>query len=309
MRELTGKSVVVTGAGRGIGEAYARCLADLGAAVVVNDLDAEAACSVVESIREAGGNAIADDGDIGDWDKAGATIQCCIDAFGAIDGLVNNAAWFGMGTLDETDPAEIARFLSANIAGTMHCAAHALPLMRARGRGSIVNITSGAHMGVPAMGLYAATKGAVASLTYCWALELQGSGIRVNCVSPNAHTRMAEIGERYFASHGIADAPHSTIPPEANAGVVAYLMSDASAGVNGQIVRIENRELSLVAHPVVALPLKVRAEGWDFAAVRQAFETTLQSAQLPIGIIGANIAGFAPASTLWAEAEAQKSAS
>src|ERR1700682_2092978 len=104
MAVLEGKEVVNTGSGRGIGAACAKVAARQGASVVVNDIDAEPANETVAAIQAAGGKAVACVADITQWDEAGRLIQSCIDAFGKIDGLVNNAALFHTARIDKFDP-------------------------------------------------------------------------------------------------------------------------------------------------------------------------------------------------------------
>ena len=215
---LTGKAVVITGSGRGIGAASAKGVARQGASVVVNDVDADAANSTVEAIRAEGGVAVACIADITDWDESRRLIQSCIDAFGKIDGLVNNAALFHHGRLDELDRKALRALVDVNIIGTMYCASHAVKPMLAQGSGSIVNFTSDLHMGVATLGIYAATKGAVASMVYTWSLELAGTGVRVNAVSPSGATRMVlqAFDDETQARQAFSKFP----PPEANSPVV-----------------------------------------------------------------------------------------
>lgn len=284
-RALAGKAVVVTGSGRGIGAACARGIARQGAAVVVNDVDADAAAATVAAIREAGGKAVAHVADIRSWQEAGSLIDRCVDEFGAIDGLMNNAGLFAMGQLDELDEHGWQRLIDVNLIGTIHCAAHAVRHMKPRGAGSIVNVTSGAHMGIPGMGIYGATKGAVASLTYTWAMELQATGVRVNAVSPQAETRMGDITAAYLSARG-ASMPGSQQPAaEQNSPLVEYLLSDAAEAITGQIVRTEGRQLALCSHPGILMPMLSR-ETWDIDGIAEAFATDLAARQAPLGIAG-----------------------
>ncbi|MBV1688859.1 SDR family oxidoreductase [Novosphingobium sp. G106] len=298
MHELRHKVIVITGAGQGIGQAYAMRFAQLGAAIVVNDINVDAANAVATAIKDEGGQAIANGADISDWAQAGTLIGSCIDAFGRIDGLVNNAAIFSAGRLDEYEPGSFERMLSVNVLGTINCASHALRQMRKRGTGAILNVTSGAHMGVPAMGAYGASKGAVASLTYSWAAELEASGIRVNCISPMAQTAMGDAFSVYLQSRGHAGAK-CALTAASNVDVAAFLMSDDAAAIHGQIVRIEGGHLSLIAHPAVALPLMVRESGWSYEAVVDAFESDLTHRQVPVGVVGVSLGEFRPASEMW----------
>src|SRR5262245_9402269 len=142
MGMLEGKAVVVTGAGRGIGAAYARAAAQAGASVVVNDIDAEPAEDVAAGIPHAGGRATVRVADVSDWGQAEALIGHCVDEFGAIDGLVNNAGLFDMSLPGEVPEPMLRDILDVNVIGVVACTVAAVTRMRPRGVGSIVNITS-----------------------------------------------------------------------------------------------------------------------------------------------------------------------
>src|SRR4051812_42142569 len=278
---LDGKAVLVTGAGRGLGAAYARLAAAEGAAVVVNDVEADLAGEVVAAIRAAGGRAEAAVGSVADWDSAGAIVGACVEAFGAIDGLVNNAGIFRLADPTEQDPAEFRAVLEVNVLGTAYCGLHAIRAMLERGHGSIVNVTSGSHAGSAAMGAYGASKGAVASLTYCWAADLAGTGVRVNAVSPNAHTRMADTYEAYLGAAAQGQNVHKS--PVQNAPAVVYLLSDASTALHGQVVRIDGDELSMIAHPTVQGHGTLNP-AWTVSSVAAAFGAGAVGPLSPVGL-------------------------
>jgi hypothetical protein len=140
------------------------------------------------------------------------------------------------------------------------------------------------------MSAYGASKGAAASFTYAWSAEMKEFNIRVNALSPMAATRMADASAAYMASKGLKKASNVSGPPaEANAPVVVYLLSDLAKDVTGQIVRIEGKELSLVSHPGVALPILERSAGWDIASVADAFTRELGKRQFPTGVVGLNV--------------------
>jgi len=274
---LTGKAIVITGAGRGLGEAYARLAVAEGASVVVNDVDREAAARVAAEL-----GAVCDDSDISSWEGAGRLVETCRNTFGRIDGLVNNAGIFRMADPRGQDPAEFRRVVEVNLLGTAYCGLHAIRAMLEQpDGGSVVNVTSGTHAGSPAMAAYGASKGGVASLTYCWAADLAGTRVRVNAVSPNAHTRMADTYERYLG--GRARGQNVGTSPASNAPAVVYLLSDAAAGITGQVVRVDGEELSLMTHPRVAVPT-VRMAEWTVAAVAAAFDRDLAHRQEAIGL-------------------------
>ena len=282
MGALDGKAIVITGAGRGLGRAYARLAAREGARVVVNDIDRSAAEGVVQSICGDGGQAIADASDISSWVGAETLISSCLSEFGTIDGLVNNAGLFYLSRPQDESPERIRSIVEVNVLGSAYCGIHALKWMMRRGRGSIVNVTSGAHAGISDQGMYGATKGAVASLTYAWAIDVAGTKVRVNAVSPIAKSRMFDT---MLAYKGPENSKDTTIQPEDNAAPVVFLLSDASAHINGQVVRISPPRLSLVAHPSEA-PAYASRENWTVADVERAFASELKESLQPLGMTG-----------------------
>lgn len=299
MTRLDGKTIIVTGAGRGIGQAYARAFARLGAIVVVNDVVPGLAEATAEAIKREGARAFAHAADISNWDEAGGLIEASITTCGRLDGLVNNGGIFRIGRIDEAiDNNDLEDLLRVNVVGTFNCAAHAVSHMKALGSGSIVNVTSGAQMGIPAMGAYGATKGAIAAFTYAWALELADSGVRVNAVSPLAFTEQSHVATAYHAARGRELKRAKLVPPDANAPLVAYLLSDRSKAINGQVVRIEDTQLSLVSHPAVMLPLITR-DAWTVDEIASAFDEDLVNRTAALGISGVEIVRSGPASAYW----------
>lgn len=285
MNSLMGKAVVITGAGSGLGAAYARHAGGLGASVVVNDISAAAAQATVDAIRAAGGNAVAHSGDVSSWSYAQSLVDACVDAFGAITGMVNNAGILRIGKILELTEADLRQMVEVNLIGTAACASHAARRMLAAGKGgSIINVASGSQAGDIALGGYGATKGGVASLTYSWAMELRGTGVRVNALSPLAETAMAAQNKALMAEQAASREVHyAALPdPAVNAPVVSFLLSDAAADINGQVIRIAGKQLSYVTHPLIADP--VLAGEWDYDAVSVAFADTLIENQQPLGL-------------------------
>lgn len=181
------KVVVITGASRGIGAATARLAARRGWSVCVNFRSAGAAAeAVVAEVEAAGGEAIAIQADTSRDDEVARLFAIIDERFGQVDALVNNAGILDRPmTVDETDTAALQRMLEINIGGCFLCLREAVRRMKGRG-GSIVNVGSRLSElgGAGGFVLYAATKGAVDSLTVGAARELASEGIRVNCVSP-----------------------------------------------------------------------------------------------------------------------------
>jgi len=285
MGMLEGKAVVITGSGRGIGAACAKACARQGALMIINDIDADVAEETAAAIRAEGGTAVACAANVSDWDDAGRLIASCIENYGKIDGLVNNAALFHLNKVWDMDPVAARRLVDANVMGPLFCTGHAVKPMRAQNSGSIVNVVSGAHMGMDGMTIYGATKGAVASMVYTWALELEGTGVRVNGLSPFGLSRMTEPAETYYDDATRAARVAEIQPAEANAPVIEFLLSDRAEGVNGQLVRMDNGDLQIYTHPALLLP-PVHRDSWTGEQVADAFDADLRHRQVPSGVQG-----------------------
>jgi NAD(P)-dependent dehydrogenase (short-subunit alcohol dehydrogenase family) len=275
---LKGRAVVVTGAGRGLGRAYALHAASEGADVVVNDVDADEAAAVASEITAAGARALAVQGSVSDWESARALIAACEGTFGTIDGLVNNAGVFHAKAPWEETEQSIRRIVEVNVLGSMFCGVHALTAMRARGAGSIVNVTSGAHLGLHEISSYGATKGAATSLTYGWALHASETGVRVNAVSPTALTRMSDPGQ--WGHTGVIP---SNPEPAVIAPVVTFLLGERASAINGQVVRLDGKILSLLSKARFGDD-RVAAETWSVDVIADAFETGALGPLMPIGM-------------------------
>jgi NAD(P)-dependent dehydrogenase (short-subunit alcohol dehydrogenase family) len=283
---LHGRAVVVTGAGRGLGRAYAIDAAQAGAAVVVNDIDAGPAEGVAGEIREAGGRAEVSAHDISDPKGAEALVGACVDSFGRLDGFVNNAGLYHETPIWEEDPGRVRRVIEVNVLGAYNCTIFAARAMR--DGGSIVNASSGGLFGFPTTATYGTSKGGVLGLTYGAALDLDARGIRVNAISPKALTRLTEdaLGRKSDPLGG-DEAPLAEIEellPEGVAPLVTFLLSDLAAGIIGQFLRFDGRKLAVV--PMAAFdehPTEV-APSWDPAALSAAFDGPLREALQPFGV-------------------------
>lgn len=289
MAVLDGKAVVVTGAGRGLGRAYALDAAAHGAAVVVNDIDRGPAEEVVREITAAGGRAMAAGGSVAEWSFAESLVQTCVSAYGKLDGLVNNAGLFY--TIDpwEDSEARIRRLVEVNVLGTMYCGVHALRQMVAQRSGSLVNITSGAHAGISLMAAYGASKGAAASFTYSTAVDVAKHNVRVNAVSPIGATRMGTaIGgvmsdEAPESPAARRDGSALGVAPETVAPLVTFLLSDLAHGITGQVVRMQDHSLSLFEHPIIVEPT-LEQPHWTPESISAAFDSTLRARLRPVGM-------------------------
>jgi NAD(P)-dependent dehydrogenase (short-subunit alcohol dehydrogenase family) len=270
---LDGKAVIVTGAGQGLGRAFAIGAAAEGAAVVVNDIDAEAAKKVVAEITGRGSRAIPCVGSVADWDGAADLVATCRKEYGAVDGLVNNAGVLRLTPAWDETEGSIRRVVEVNLLGALFVGTHAVRAMLDQGRGSIVNITSSAQLGLPAMGTYGATKGALASLTYGWSVDLGGHFVRVNAYAPVARTAMAELSPVL---------PPDIPAPADNTAVVTYLLSDLSDGITGQVIQRRGNRLIVLAHPRLT-EHGADADDWTIDHVVDRFDPVLREHQEPVG--------------------------
>lgn len=199
MGRLDDQVVIVTGAGRGIGRAYAEFLAGEGAKVVVNDKgggptglgNSEApAVEAADAIVAAGGSAVPDSHDVATEPEA--VVGTAIEAFGRVDGLVNNAGIISTAGIEEIDREEIDRMLGVHVIGSLGMVRASWPHMRQQGHGRIVNISSVSVFGIGGAPLYPTAKAAVFGLTRALAVDGASCGITVNCVMPMGASRLAD---------------------------------------------------------------------------------------------------------------------
>jgi NAD(P)-dependent dehydrogenase (short-subunit alcohol dehydrogenase family) len=273
MSFLEGKAVVITGAGRGLGRAAALHAAACGAAVVVNDIDAEPADEVVSLIEGSGGRAVTSVGSVADPGQAHAAIQRCLDEFGRIDGLVNNAGVRYQARVWEDTPERMRELIEVNVLGSLYCGSAAARAMREQGTGSIVNMASLAMVGQSTAATYASSKAAMSSMTVAWAVELAEHGVRVNALFPLAHTRMSQTDTR-------APAPPEETP-ERIAPIVTYLLCDLSSAVTGQWIRFTANKVHIVRQTSAKEPV-LRNDDWDVHDIAEAFDNQLRAALEPL---------------------------
>ncbi|MGH3992221.1 MAG: SDR family NAD(P)-dependent oxidoreductase [Pseudonocardiaceae bacterium] len=274
---LKGKAVVITGAGRGLGAAYAVHAARAGACVVVNDVEGELAEAVADRIVAEGGRAVASSQSVRDPDQASAIVERCLAQFGRVDGLVNNAGLHHEALPWAEQVDAVRELIEVNVLGVLYCGIAAARVMRRQRTGSIVNIASSSLFGQRRAGTYAASKGAVASLTYSWALDLEGLGVRVNGVCPLAWTRMVEASP---AARLRCTPEHA---PERVAPLITYLLSDRSTGITGQLIRFTGDQLHLVRQPGIKDPV-LRGADWGTEEVAAAFDGVLGEYLEPFGL-------------------------
>ncbi|MEW6705781.1 MAG: SDR family NAD(P)-dependent oxidoreductase [Pseudomonadota bacterium] len=221
-----GRVAIVTGAGGGLGRQHALALAARGAKVVVNDFapahgGAAPAEAVVQQIRAAGGEAIANGASVTDFDSVSQMVQQAVDTWGRVDILVNNAGILRDKTFAKMDLADFRLVLDVHLMGAVNCTKAVWELMRGQQYGRIVMTTSSSGLyGNFGQSNYGAAKMALVGLMQTLALEGEKYGIRVNCLAPTAHTRMTEglMPQQALAA----------LKPEAVTPGLLYLASDAA---------------------------------------------------------------------------------
>ena len=244
--DFTDKVAIVTGAGGGIGQAYAEALASAGASVVVADIAIDGAGSVAQGIIDAGGRALAVEVDVADPTSANAMAAATEEAFGGIDYLVNNAAIFGGMELDVllgVDWDYLTRFLAVNQLGALACTRACFRSMRARG-GAIVNQSStAAYMYA---GFYGLAKAGVNSLTYQLAHELGGQSIRVNAIAPGPTDTAASrsvVPEEFMGPIISSLALKRQGVPADLVGMCLFLLSDSASWITGHVFNVDGGQI------------------------------------------------------------------
>ena len=241
MSKLTGQVALVTGASKGIGAAIARTLAAEGAAVIVNYASSKAgADAVVADIAKAGGKAVAVRGDVSSAADAQALADAAVEHFGRLDILVNNSGVYEFGALEEITEEHYHKQFNVNVLGLLLVTQAAAKRMGEGG--SIVNVSSLVTRIVPpASAVYSGTKGAVDAITGVLSQELGPRRIRVNAVNPGVvsteGTQSAGIIGSEFETGAAAKTPLGRIgQPQDIASIVAFLASDDSYWLNGEIL-------------------------------------------------------------------------
>ncbi len=248
---LEGKVALITGAGAGIGRATAELFAREGASVAVVDYDAAAAQSTCAAIEAQGGRAIALPADVSQPDQVEAMVQATVQAFGGIDILFNNAGILIFGAVTDTAFADWRRVMAVNLDGVFLCSKAVIPHMRARGGGSIINMSSstGAHDGNGNAAAYVTSKGGVTLLTRCMAIDHAADHIRVNAIAPGpTDTPML----RRIMSPAEMAAFAATFParrlgqPQEIAAAALFLASDEASFVTGAVFAVDGGQTAQV---------------------------------------------------------------
>ena len=246
--DLGGKVAVVSGGSSGMGAVVCERLAASGASVVVGGRDAARTAAVVEAIRTAGGDAVAALGDVADSAQAASLVSAAIDAFGGLDIVVNAAGVIHRADAGGTSDDDWHRVMSINVDGTFFLSRTAVPVLRERGGGVIVNISSTCGLvGSAGLVAYCASKGAVTNLTRAMALDHASEGIRINAICPGSVDTPMLVSEHpdgttadeVFARN-LASIPEGRIPEPAEvADLTLFLCSDAARHVHGANISLD----------------------------------------------------------------------
>ena len=268
---LEGKSIIVTGAGRGIGRAIAMMLAESGANVLVNDVGASAqgegsdsspAAEVVADINSSGGNAVANYNSVSESENAEAIVQTCLDKFGSVDGLVNNAGILRDTIFHKMSEEQFDVVMNVHLKGSFNMSRACAPHFRAQNSGCFVHMTStSALIGNLAQANYMAAKLGVVGLSKSIALDMSRYNVRSNCISPFAYSRLigtlpSETDEQQARLKKIKQMTPEKIAPLATA-----LFGDAAADVSGQIFAVRNNEIFLMSQPRPIRSVQT-SDGW-----------------------------------------------
>jgi len=273
---LEDKVYIVAGGGRGIGKATAVYLADAGADVVVNRVSEDP--SVVETIRDRGGSAMAHFGDVSELAYTEGLIADTVDEFGRLDGVINFAGVLRDAYLLEMSGEEWDQVIDVHLRGHFSLLRNAARHWRDEADGgaldtqrSFVTVTSRQAFGSVGQLNYATAKAGVLGTTWTAATELERFNVRVNSLMPLAFTEMiAQIPEEKRPDGWTRER----MPPGKVEPVAAYLLSDEAADVTGCIVRSHADKVGLVSEPEIT-PVAFREGGWTFDSLAEEFRDTL----------------------------------
>ena len=240
------QAVIITGASSGIGRATALEFAKRGANVVVSDINEEGGKEAAERIKANGGKAIFVKTNVADWDEVQALIKACLDNYGQLDHMINNAGiGQGLHFFDQITNEHWDKTIAVNQTGVFYCMKAALSIMKGQKRGNIVNTASAAGIGAaPRMGAYAASKHAVVGMTKTAAHEFGKFGIRVNAICPTVIE--TPMGDSYLADNEeMRKIMLKSVPmrrfgqPEEVARTICWLCSEDASYLNGLALPVD----------------------------------------------------------------------
>ena len=243
--DLQGKRAVITGAAGGLGRAFAQGFAEAGAKVIVADINPDGIAETAQMIRDAGGTAEPVTVDVTSATSCSALADAARTVFGGVDVLVNNAAIYAgleRRRFEEIEETVFDKVMAVNVKGVWQMSRALTPLMRAAGRGAIVNVASATvFSGSPLWMHYVASKGAVIAMSRSMARELGDDGIRVNVIAPGFTLTEASLGlMEDAASYGVTrGALKRASEPADMVGGALYLASGLAGFITGQTLVID----------------------------------------------------------------------
>jgi NAD(P)-dependent dehydrogenase (short-subunit alcohol dehydrogenase family) len=267
---LDGQVAVITGAGRGLGRAYALAYASEGARLVVNDVDAASAASVVDEIAALGGDAVASVDTVAEPSGAEAIVAAAVGRFGRIDVMITNAGADRRGPVLDLDPADWEFTLRTHLFGSIHCSVAAGRAMRGQdGGGVIVNVCSAAfYVGTATLAPYGVAKGGIYGLMRSLAGELAPFGISVNAVAPPltatapALAFVDSLGEMGLTAEQV-EAMRSSMPqPEDVALITVFLATPEGRRLSGRLLTMGKDELVVIRPPDGGRTVRAVGERW-----------------------------------------------
>ena len=287
---------VVTGAGRGLGSAYARSLAVAGASVVINDVDGDSAQNAAAAIESEGGVVAVHVGPIGSSETADELVQTAIDNFGRLDAMITNAGVIRDRVLWKMTDEDFDEVVNVHLRGTFTCARSAATHFREAGHGGrliLVGSPAGQY-GNFGQSNYAACKAGITAMARTWAMELARSEVTVNCIIPTAATDMTKTIPA-FAPHIEAWEVDGTPLPEwlrrdqalgsvdDVAPLVVFLVSDESSETTGQTIGLGGDRLAIWSYPD-EVATAFREGGWDADGIATEFADHLGALTQSYGI-------------------------
>ncbi len=295
MGVLEAQVAIVTGAGRGLGRSHALALAQEGAKVVVNDLGVELdgtgaqhgpADEVVQEIKSAGGEAVANYGDVADFQAAKGIIDCAIENFGKLDILVNNAGFVRDRINFNMSEEDFDSIVAAHLKGTFNCGRWACAYFREQSKaGSLENgriINTSSHSGLlgnVGQSNYGAAKAGIASMTIIWSMEMGRYNVTCNAIAPMARTRMTEAN--------IGPPPteqFDEFAPENISPLVVFLASDQAQYITGRVFSIRGGKLELFQPWQIARSIDI-ARRWTVQEIGERIDELGDLAEKPPPLI------------------------
>ena len=243
--QLDGKVALITGASKGIGEAMARGLAEFGAKVVVSSRKQEAVNAVAEAFKADGLEATGIAANMGNVEQVCTLVDKTVEAYGGIDIIINNAAANPVfGPLQQTEERAFDKIIDVNLKGPFELCKKAYPVLKERGGGSIINISSiGGLTPESGIGIYSVSKAGIISLTKAMAQDWGADNIRVNAICPGLiKTKFSEAlwNNKAILNRFLQHIPLKRVgTPDDTAGLAVYLASDAAAYCTGGVYMID----------------------------------------------------------------------